>query len=408
MSAERNAGTGAGERIPGTVKGLAFVSLFNDFASEMVYPLLPAFVTGVLGGGALALGALDGAADLTAAVTKWFSGRLADRRGWRRPLILGGYLTAVLIRPLISVAGAAWQVIGFRVIDRLGKGLRTPARDALIADVTPPPIRGRAFGLHRAADHFGSIPGSLLAWWMLDHSVEVRRILAWSAAPGVLAFVILVFVLTPWRPEPGRAPVPDGPARVDATGRVFWIPVTILAALVLLRLPEALLLLRLQDLGVRVALIPLVWAGLHVVRTVFSYPGGWLSDHTDPRATIAAGGVVFALVALGLGAALPPRRAVAAFLAMGLVAALTESAERVMVSRLAPVRSGRGFGAYHALTGFAALPAGLIFGGLYQKLGAPVALRASAIGILAVVLLWAIVIFRPGNPPAPALRQVAS
>jgi MFS family permease len=391
-------GTGSSERIPRTVKGLAFVSLFNDFASEMVYPLLPAFVTGVLGGGAMALGALDGAADLTASITKWFSGRLADRRGWRRPLILGGYLTAVLIRPLISVAGAAWQVIGFRVIDRLGKGLRTPARDALIADVTPPPIRGRAFGFHRAADHFGSIPGSLMAWWLLDHAVDVRRILAWSAAPGVVAFVILLFVLTPGRPEPGWLPAPDGTTPTDATGRVFWVPVVILATLVLLRLPEALLLLRLQDLGVRVALIPLVWAGLHVVRTIFSYPGVWLSDHTDPRATIAAGGVVFALVAFGLGESLTPGRAVAAFLAMGLVAALTESAERVMVSRLAPVRSGRGFGAYHALTGFAALPAGLIFGGLYQSLGASVALHASAFAIIAVVLLWAMVVFRPRSP----------
>ena len=151
-------------RVPRAVKGLSVVSLFNDFASEMVYPLLPAFVTGTLGGGAVLLGLLDGAADLTSAALKVVSGRLADRPGWRGPLILVGYATAVLVRPLIAVASAAWQVVGFRVIDRVGKGIRTPPRDALIAAVTPPELRGRAFGFHRAADHFGAVLGWLVAW----------------------------------------------------------------------------------------------------------------------------------------------------------------------------------------------------------------------------------------------------
>src|SRR5687768_13150804 len=135
-------------RVPVTVKGLSLVSLFNDFASEMVYPLLPAFVTRTLGGGPLLLGLLDGASELTSSVLKWISGRLADRPGWARPLILGGYATAVLVRPLIAAANAAWQVVGFRVIDRIGKGLRTVPRDALISDLTPPAARGRAFGFH--------------------------------------------------------------------------------------------------------------------------------------------------------------------------------------------------------------------------------------------------------------------
>jgi len=387
--------------IPRTVKGLALVSLFNDFASEMVYPLLPAFVTGVLGGTATSLAVLDGAADFTAAITKWWSGTRADRPGWRRPLILLGYLSAVLIRPLISIANSAWQVIGFRVVDRIGKGLRPPARDAMIADVTPPPLRGRAFGLHRAADHFGSIPGSLLAWWLLSHSFDVRRVLSWSAVPGLVAFVVLWFVLRGGGAEGqwGRA-APAGAPGPDQTGRVFWAPVLALAALVLFRLPETLLLLRLQQLGVAVATIPLVWAGLHVVRTLSSYPGGWLSDHLAPRDAILAGALLFAAMAAVLARALTPEGAIATFLAIGLVAGLTESAERVMVTRLAPKRTGRGFGAYHAATGLAALPASLLFGEVYQHASGSAALRMSAVFLVLTAMGWAVASRLPADRSA--------
>jgi MFS family permease len=371
--------------IPGAVKGLSLVSLFNDFASEMVYPLLPAFVVGTLGGGALALGALDGAADLTSALLKVMSGRLADRPGWRRPLILLGYGTAVLVRPLISAASAAWQVVGFRVVDRVGKGLRTPPRDALIAAVTPPAQRGRAFGYHRGADHFGAVLGSLAAWYFLARGAEVRSVIAWSAVPGIVAFVALAIVL---RGTTVPAPPPEAGRGGDAAGRVFWAPVGALAALAFFRLPEALLILRLQDRGVAVATIPLIWAGLHVVRSGSSYPGGWLSDHLGPRNAVAAGGALFALVAASLALELSPAVAVSAFLALGLVAGLTESAERALVARLAPVRTGRGFGAYHALTGIMALPAGLVFGAVYQTRGGPWALAASAAGMLVATAVW--------------------
>ena len=169
------------------MKGLSAVSLFNDFSSEMVYPILPAFVTTTLGGSAVALGALDGAADLTAAVVKWGSGRLADRPRWTKPLILTGYGVAVLIRPLIAIAGAAWQVVGFRVLDRVGKGLRSPARDALISSLTPAAAKGRAFGFHRAADHLGAVLGSLAAWLFLRQDVGVREVIGFSAVPGLVA-----------------------------------------------------------------------------------------------------------------------------------------------------------------------------------------------------------------------------
>lgn len=406
-----------GERIPATVKWLSVVSLFNDFASEMVYPLLPALVTQTLGGGAIILSLVDSASEVASALTKWASGRLADRPAWRRPLILGGYLTAVLVRPLTSFASAAWQVVGFRVIDRIGKGLRTPPRDALLADVTPPPLRGRAFGFHRGADHFGAVIGSVAAWWFLHSGANVRQVIEWSIAPGLIAFVILSATLRRegrwaepgWAREKGgsgSAAPRGGEARGGATAgaaapgatpadpiaepptRRFWLPILALTALTVARVPEALLLLRLQDAGIAVAIIPLVWAALHVIRSAGSYPGGALTDWLGPRRVVAAGGVLFAAVVAAMGLNVGAMGTAVAFLIFGLVAGLMEPAERALVARLAPRRTGRGFGVYHALTGIAVLPAGVAFGAIYQRAGGGPALWSSAAAMVAAVLLW--------------------
>ena len=387
--------------VPGRVKGLSVVSLFNDVASEMVYPLLPAFITRTLGGGPLALGVLDGAAELTSSLVKWASGRLSDRPGWQKRLILAGYALAVLVRPLISGATSAVQVVGLRVVDRIGKGVRTPPRDAMIAQITAPAARGRAFGFHRAADHFGAVLGSVVAWWLLSRGTDVRRVIGWSVVPGVIAVVVLGVVLrgargdgrTDGRPDSIPADIsilrPDRPT-VHPSDR-FWPPILALTALTFFRLPEALLILRLQDRGVAVAAIPLVWGGLHVVRSLSSYPGGWLSDHLGPRRVVAAGGLLFAIVALLFGTPVPPIQATLLFLLLGLVAGLTESGERAVVARLAPVKVGRAFGSYHAVVGVAALPAGLIFGALYQSGGARSALWGSAAGMGLAVAAWLLI-----------------
>jgi len=379
--------------VPRPVKGLSAVSLFNDFASEMVYPVLPAFVTTTLGGSAVALGALDGAADLTAAAVKWGSGRLADRPRWAKPLILAGYGLAVLIRPLIAVAGAAWQVVGFRVLDRVGKGLRSPARDALVSSLTPPSARGRAFGFHRAADHFGAVLGALAAWLLLQRGTGLREVIGLSVLPGIFALIVLVVILKSVIGQQstvnGTGPVSDrSPLTVDAVGRGFWLPVGTLVLLTAGRLPETLLLLRLQDLGVPVATIPLVWAALHVVRSAASYPGGWLVDRLGTRGAVAAGALLYAVVATALAAALGTGGAIAVFLCYGVVAGLLEPAERVAITRLAPVRTGRGFGTYQGLAGLAALPAGLGFGLAYRNLGGPAALLGSAMCLAIGVPLW--------------------
>ena len=384
--------------VPRPVKGLSAVSLFNDFASEMVYPVIPAFVTTTLGGSAVALGALDGAADLTAAAVKWGSGRLADRPRWAKPLILAGYGLAVLIRPLIAVAGAAWQVVGFRVLDRVGKGLRSPARDALVSSLTPPMVRGRAFGFHRAADHFGAVLGALAAWLLLQRGTPLREVIGFSVLPGILAILVLLAVFKGVNGQPSTVNGKDlsgspltahrSPEAVDAVGKGFWFPVGILVLLTAGRLPETLLLLRLQDLGVPVATIPLVWAGLHVVRSGASYPGGWLVDRLGTRGAVAAGALLYAVVATALAAALGPGGAIAVFLCYGVVAGLLEPAERVAITRLAPVRTGRGFGTYQGLAGLAALPAGLGFGLAYRNLGGPAALLGSAMCLAIGVPLW--------------------
>src|SRR5438093_1558462 len=181
----------APNRLPRQVKLFGWVSLLNDFASEMIYPLLPAFVTGVLGGGPQALGALDGAAEFAAAVVKLGAGRLADRASRRGPLIVLGYFTAVVVRPVIAVTGAAWQVIGLRVVDRLGKGLRTPPRDALIADATPADLVGRAFGLQRGMDHAGAVLGPVGAWWLLGSgSAGLGTVVGASIVPGGLVLLL--------------------------------------------------------------------------------------------------------------------------------------------------------------------------------------------------------------------------
>ncbi len=379
--------------IPPTVVGLSFVSLWNDVASEMVYPLLPNFIVRTLGGGPAILGVLDGAAELTGAAIKWVSGRLADRPGLRGPLILGGYATAVFVRPLSAIASAAGQVVGFRVLDRIGKGLRTAPRDAMIADATRPEMRGRAFGFHRALDHLGAVVGSVLAWALLAHGTGVRQVIGLSAVPGILALITLTVVLRSARRVPPAGPH-AAPANASATEppRTFWPAVLALSLLALARLPEALLLLRVQDMGVVAATIPLLWGGLHVVRSAVSYPGGWLSDRLGPRVAVAAGGVLFAAVVMLLSRNIGALAASLVFLSLGCVAGLTEPAERALVAKLSPKRLGSGFGAFSAVTGLAALPAAALFGFAYQYLGGSAALLASGALSLVAVTWWLLVL----------------
>jgi MFS family permease len=381
-------------KLPRPVALFGFVSLLNDFASEMVYPLLPAFVTGVLGAGAVALGTLDGAAEFAAAFVKFGSGRASDRSTRRGPLIILGYLIAVLVRPVIAVTAAAWQVIGLRVVDRVGKGIRTPPRDALIADVTPLELRGRAFGLQRGMDHAGAVLGPLAAWGLLRwRGTDVRGIIAASIVPGVLVLLLAVMAVGRSGARAGSgSPATSHPAG-EPTVRPFGRPTALYAiiAFYLLRMPETLVILRSQQLGVSVASVLLLWAALHVVRSSSSFVGGALSDRIGPARTMWLGWMVYALIAAGFALARAPGQAWALFLALGLVAGLTESPERALVARASGGHQGSGFGGYHGWTGLAALAGGVVLGWAFQGLGAPLAFGASAAGGAALVLAWPIV-----------------
>lgn len=387
-------------KLPRPVFLFGLVSLFNDFASEMIYPLLPAFVTVVLGGGALSLGALDGAAEFAASFVKFGAGRLADAPRRRGGLIILGYLVAVLVRPLIALTGAAWQVIGLRVTDRVGKGIRTPPRDALIADVTPPEMRGRAFGFQRGLDHAGAVLGPLVAWWLLSRrTLDVRGVIEASWVPGVVVLVLAIWAVGDGRRREQAEAGGTVPEKTDApapSSSGFFRPLPTLVAIsafYLLRMPETLLLLRTQQLGVSVSSVLLLWAALHVVRSFTSFLGGSLSDRFGPLRTMWLGWVCYAAIAVGFALEAGAATAWLLFLVLGTVAGLTESPERAIVSGLAGSKQGSGFGSYHAATGMAALAGGLLLGALYQTRGAPLAFIVSAAGVT-FAALWVAVAAR--------------
>ncbi len=364
----------------------------------MVYPLLPAFVTGVLGGGAAALGALDGAADAAAALVKLVAGRLADRPARRGPLIVGGYFIAAAVRPIIAFTAASWQVIGLRVVDRIGKGMRTPPRDALIADVTPAPLVGRAFGLQRGLDHVGAVVGPLVAWWLLSSGADVRRVILVSFVPGVIVVLLAMWAVRVRTVEDGRGRkgTVEGTAPSErlpsSTVPYRPLPSSLIAISLfyLLRMPETLMILRAQQLGIAVALVPLLWAALHVVRSSTSFVGGALADRIGASRTMWIGWLIYVALAAGMGLTRSPLGGWILFLAIGIVAGMTESPERALVSAATGGRRGSGFGVYHALTGVAALIGGIALGVVFQRVDGATAFIVSAAGTVGLVILWPI------------------
>ena len=388
---------------------LAAVSFLTDASSEIIYPLLPIFLTSVLGASATAVGAVEGAAETTSALLRLASGWWSDRVRRRKPLVVVGYALASLVRPLIAVAQSATQVLAIRVTDRVGKGIRGAPRDALIAESVDASIRGRAFGFHRAADHAGAVVGPLVAFALLGWGqMNLRAVFLVAAIPGVLSVIVLVMgVREVPRAIPRVAPGGSGAApKLERAGldRRFW---TFLAAILLFTLgnsTDAFLILRANQLGVPVALVPVLWAALHVVKSAWSMPGGALSDRVGRKPLIFAGWVVYAAVYFAFGRATESWHAWALFLAYGVFFGLTEGTERAMVADLVGAdRRGTAFGWFNLAIGIGALPASLLFGFVWERFGPARAFEVGA--LLAVAAAMVLLLVAAPDRPRPAPEQ---
>ncbi|MGE0453111.1 MAG: MFS transporter [Vicinamibacteria bacterium] len=389
-------------RLPGTVKALGAVSLLTDVSSEMIYPLLPAFVTGTLRAGPAVLGAIEGLAEATAALVKLASGRLSDRLSRRKPLVVAGYALSSLARPLVALATGVGQVLAIRLADRLGKGVRGAPRDAIVAAVTPAALRGRAYGFHRAMDHAGAFAGPLIATALLALGFELRTVFALAALPGLAAVAVLILAVRE-EPEAGRRVPVAGAADTGDAATALALPSSFRAYLVVLAVftlgnsSDAFLLLRAQEAGVGLWAIPLLWAFHHLVKALASTHGGAVSDRVGRKPAIAAGFFVYALAYAGFAWATSPLQVFALFALYGLYHALCEGPERALVADLAAEGArGRAFGAYHAVTGAMLLPASLLTGGLWQAYGAQAALLTGA-ALAGTAALGLVLLVREAN-----------
>ena len=389
------------KRIGRNVYALSAVSFFTDASSEMIYPLLPVFLTTVLGASAGSLGVIEGAAETTSALLKLASGWWSDRVRKRKPLVLWGYAIASTMRPLVAIATNALQVLLIRVADRVGKGIRNAPRDALIAESVDPSIRGRAFGFHRAADHAGGVVGPLIAFAVLSYHVAELRTVFWLAAiPGVLSVLVVIFAVRDV-PRGVQSATTLAPDLSQPLGASFWRVLAVIFVFTLGNSTDAFLLLRASQLGVPVALAPILWAALHVVKSASSTPGGALSDRIGRRPTLIMGWVLYAAVYFGFARASSGWQAWALFAVYGVFFGLTEGSERALIADLVALeRRGTAFGWYTLAIGLGALPASLLFGYVWDHAGPATAfVMGASLALAAAIGLGAATSGQPQRLP---------
>lgn len=350
---------------------LGLVSLLTDLSSEMIYPLLPVFVTSVLGVGAFALGTIEAVAETTASLLKIASGYIADKTGRRKPIVVIGYSLSSLMKPLIGIATLWQEVLFFRFMDRIGKGLRTSPRDALIADVTDRTISGRAFGFHRAMDHAGAVLGPLLAVLLLKAAgLELRTVFLLAFVPGVFVVLCLQFFVkeqgSPFEKErPSKKTNPDEDRVLNRNFKVFLLSIFLFT---LGNSSDAFLLLRLNQEGISASGTALLWSGFHVVKMLSTYIGGRLSDRIGRKNMIIIGWLYYAVIYILFAFAVGKTVLISIFLAYGIYFGFTEPAERAWIARLvSDSAKGRAYGFFHAIVGIAALPASLFFGLIWER-----------------------------------------
>lgn len=387
--------------LPQNVLSLSFVSLLNDTSSEIIYPLLPVFLTLTLGASPAAIGRIEGAAESAASLLKLASGYISDHLGKRKFAVLAGYGISSITRPFLGLATSWWGVLFIRLADRIGKGIRGAPRDALLADAVPPEKRGLAFGFNRAMDHVGAVIGPLIGFLLLwffasdrenPTAEEYSQVFLVASIPSILAvFVINFFVKETPKAQFSKSEV-ESPVekmtkeRFDGNFKRFLV---ILALFTLSNSSDAFLLLRAQECGIATLYLPILWMFLHVVKVASSLIGGHLSDTVGRKRLIFAGWILYAAVYCGFAFISTPLQAWALFLIYGIYFGLTEGAEKALVADLVPAeRRAAAYGWYHLAFGIAVFPASLMLGEIWSGFGFQAAFMTSAaISTLAAFLL---------------------
>lgn len=396
--------------LPRNVIAIGLVSLLNDASSEIIYPLLPVFLAGSLGASARAIGIIEGLAESMSSLLKLFAGYLSDRLGKRKLLVVAGYSLASLVRPLLAFAQTWQQVLGIRIADRVGKGLRTAPRDAMIADTVQVEQRGLAFGFHRAMDHGGAVIGPLVGYLLVVLLVanatsptrsEFSRIFLVASIPALMAVLVAIFFM---RESPVQARPADGLPKLSLRGfdGNFKRFLLVLALFTLSNSSDSFLILRAMDAGVSVAVVPLLWAAHHGTKVLSSLFGGDLSDRLGRKRLIVSGWVLYAAVYAGFAFATQAISLWILFLIYGIYFGLVEGAEKALVADLVrPEQRGTAYGLYNLAFGVTVFPASLLMGMIWDWKGPATAFLVSAfMGATAAALL--LIFVRPHPEPRDA------
>lgn len=376
-------------RVPSLVRRLGVVSFFTDAASEMIYPLLPALLKS-FGAASVWLGAMEGIAEALSAVVKYHMGPLTDRAERKKPLVVAGYALATVVRPLMAFAWSGWHIVFLRSLDRIGKGVRGVPRDAMIAEAVATKDLATAFSFHRALDNAGSVLGPILAFALLRFAeLPVRVVIMCAIVPGLVSLATLIFGVR----DPGRPPeiaAPDERASAAPLPRPVKEYLTVLAIFTLGSSADSFLLLRAVDLGMAEEWTPILWLALSASKAASNVPGGRLADRFGRTRALVLAWILYAVFYASAAFAKTPIVFAAIVVAYGAYYGLAEGTEKAILAERAPPEArGRAFAAMHALTGFAVLPANLLFGVLY-RVDARIAFGTSAgfAAIAAILLLF--------------------
>ncbi|HYI10367.1 MAG TPA: MFS transporter [Thermoanaerobaculia bacterium] len=383
---------------------LGLAALLNDTASELIYPLLPVYLTTTLGATPVVVGLIEGAADGLASILKYFSGAWSDRVRRRKPLIVTGYGLAASARLLIAAATMWPLILAARLVDRTGKGLRSAPRDAMISDVTPPDQRGRAYGFHRALDHTGAIAGPLLAVLLLQGlGFSMRQTFLFAVIPGAIGVAMLAFLLREEKTGEREATKAESPALPQGSSLVahrssFRRALGAIALFSLANSSDAFLLLQAHAAGVSAAMLPLLWAAHHVIKSLFSTRAGALSDRVDRRYLLVAGWLSYAVIYALFPFATTLTSFVILFVLYAIPFTLAEGAERAWIADLVPKEvRGKSFGIYYLVNGACVLAGTALFGLIYQSASPRAAFFTGA----ALALAAAAAVMTTGTPLAP-------